>query len=115
VFVIKFTEDALADVKALPKNVRNSLKREFQRVLARDPYGCSLELREPLEGWWSFHWKKYRIVFKVYDDSRIIAVGGVGERAPRSRSDIYRRLEVLAAEGKLAAKVLAVLRGFSPE
>lgn len=113
-YVIRFTEDGLADIKALPKNVRNFLKKEIQGRLARDAYGSSTELNEPLEGWRSFRCGKYRIVFKVYEDLKLIAIAGVGERLPQSRSDTYRKLEALVRKGKLAEKVLAALRGFSP-
>lgn len=114
-FSIKFTDDALADVKILPKNVRNSLKRVLLKRVAVDPYGSSLELSEPLQGWRSFHWGKYRVVFKIFDEVATIAIAGVGERLPQSRSDVYRRLEGLAAQGRLAESVLRILRGFSSE
>ena len=155
-YLVKFTEDGLAEVKALPKSTRNSLRRKMKDALARDPYeaaekpyslkavprdlrkllksgtgfslwehfsspekrfsaapyGCSMELCEPLKRWRSFHWEKYRIVFRIYDELRTIAIAGIGERLPRSQSDVYRRLETLAREGKLAEKVLATLREF---
>ncbi len=114
-YVLRFTEDGLADIKGLPKSVKNSLKKALVKELAADPYGCSVELVEPLKGWRSFHGGKYRVVFKVYEDSRAIAIAGVGRRLPQSRSDIYRRLETLAAEGKLAENILRLFRGFSSE
>lgn len=114
-YVLKFTQDGLADVKALPKNVKNSLKKELQRKIAVDPYGCSMELAELLKGWRSFHWRNYRIVFRVYDDLKAVAIAGIGLRSPQSGSDIYRRLETVAAEGKLAENILQLLRGFSSE
>lgn len=112
-YVVKFTDGGLADVKALPKNFRNVLKKQISANIAKDPYGCSRELHEPLEGWRSAHCQGYRVVFKVYDDLKIIAIAGVGKRSPQSQSDIYRKLEALATEGKLAERVLGVLRGFS--
>ena len=112
-YVIQFTDDGLGDARALPKNTRNSLRKEIQQKLARDPYGCSSELDEPLKGWRSFHHRNYRVVFKVYDDLRAMAIAGMGRRLPPSRSDIYKKLEALALEGKLAERVLKALRGFS--
>jgi mRNA-degrading endonuclease RelE of RelBE toxin-antitoxin system len=112
-YVLMFTQDGLADVKALPKNVKNSLKKELQQKVASEPYGCSIALAEPLKGWRSFHWRNYRIVFKVYDDAKAVAIAGVGARLPRSKSDIYRKLETLASEGKLAENILRLLRGSS--
>lgn len=112
-YVIQFTDDGLANVKALPKSVRNSLKAVLQQRLSNNPEGRSVELEGLLAGWRSFHGRKYRIVFKVYEDLKTIAIGGVGERQPGSQADIYRKLEALAASGKLAENVLRVLRGFS--
>ncbi|MCZ6751540.1 MAG: hypothetical protein O7E51_06905 [Acidobacteria bacterium] len=48
----------------------------------------------------------------VFDDRETIAVAAVGKRLPRSKLDVYRKLERLASEGKLAQKILAALRGF---
>ena len=110
---VKFTDEGLADVRKLPKGVKNALRKSILATIARDPYGCSRELEEPLRGWRSFHWRKYRVVFRIYDERKIVAIGGIGERLPQSHSDVYRRLEVLAAEGRLAEKVLLTLRRFS--
>jgi mRNA-degrading endonuclease RelE of RelBE toxin-antitoxin system len=114
VYDVRLTDEALADVRALPKNVKNFLKKEISKKLARDPYGRSKELCDPLKGWRSFICGKYRVVFRVYDDLRVIAIAGIGERLPQSQRDVYRKLETLAAEGRLAQKVLRALRGFSP-
>jgi len=107
---LEFTGPALADVKALPKNTRNSLKKALAQQLARYPESCSGELEEPLAGFRSFHWRRHRVVFKLFADRELIAIVGVGERSPQSVANIYRRLEELAARGKLAEAVLAVLR-----
>ena len=108
-----FTGDGMADVKALPENTRNSLKKPLIQRLASDPHRHSTGLKSPLEAFRSLHWKKYRIVFKVYAELGAIAIVGVGERQPQSASNIHRRLERLAAQGKLAESVLATLRGLS--
>lgn len=110
-YQVRFTREALEDVKALPKNVRNSLKKEIPK-LAAHPIGLSLPLREPLEGWRSYHWRNYRIIFMAFEGLQTIAVGAVGKRHPGSQSDIYRKLERLAQEGKLAEKVLKIMREF---
>ena len=114
-YVIQFSDDGLADVKALPKHVRNSLQTVLRQKLAADPVRHSSDLREPLQGFRSLHWRKYRGVFKILEELKIVAIAGIGERSPQSRSNIYRRLEELAAKGRLAEGVLSTLRGFSPE
>ncbi len=110
---IQFTEDALRDAKSLPKNVRNSLAKELKKKLTKDPAGCSEELRGPLAGWRSFHYRKYRVIFKLYPDLKIIAVAGIGKHSSQSNRDIYRKLELLAKRGRLAESILATLRSFS--
>lgn len=111
-YAVKFTGEGLADVKALPKDARNFLRKHILGRLAQEPYSCSKELRRPLEGWRSFRCGNYRIVFRVYDDLQAIAVAAVGRRFPQSPSDVYKKLEALAAQGRLAESVLHVLRGF---
>ena len=108
---IRFTREAAEDIRALPKNVRNSLKKEIQK-LAADPFGPSLELREPLEAWRSYHWGNYRIIFRVFGDLETIAIAAVGKRRPGLQTDVYRKLERLVREGKLAEKILRAIREF---
>lgn len=110
-YQVRFTPPAAEDVQALPKNFRNSLRKEFQN-LAADPMGSSLQLREPLEGWRSYHWRNYRILFMVFEELPTIAVAAVGKRRSGSQTDVYRKLERLAQQGKLAEKLLRALREF---
>jgi mRNA-degrading endonuclease RelE of RelBE toxin-antitoxin system len=110
---IQFTADGLNDVKALPKNVRNALAKDLKKKLAIDPAGCSEELREPLSGWRSFHCGKYRVIFRQYPELKIVAVGGIGKHSSKPMQDVYRKLELLAKQGRLAEGVLAALRGIS--
>jgi mRNA-degrading endonuclease RelE of RelBE toxin-antitoxin system len=111
VYAIKFTGDGVRDLKSLPKNARNRLKKEVQSKLAKDPSACSDELRSPLQDWRSFHSGKYRVIFKVYSQPKVMVIAGIGEHSRRPERDMYRRLEVLVKQGKLAEKILATLRG----
>ena len=111
-YKIQFTADGLNDAKHLPKGVRNSLAKELKNKLAKDPLSCSEELREPLAGWRSFHCGKYRVIFKLYKEMKLIAVAGIGEHSSQPTRDIYRKLELLAKRGRLAEDILAALRGF---
>jgi mRNA-degrading endonuclease RelE of RelBE toxin-antitoxin system len=111
-YKIQFTADGLKDAKGLPKGIRNSLAKDLKNKLAKDPLAWSEELREPLAGWRSFHCGKYRVIFKLYERLRVIAVAGVGQHSSRATQDIYRKLELLAKRGRLAEDMLATLRGF---
>lgn len=108
----KFIPEAVDDVKKLPKNIRSALKRAFEKTILRDPLGCSVQLNEPLAGFRSFHFGNYRVVYRVFEDLRAIAVVGVGEKDAHHHSDVYKRLESLANAGKLADTVLKTLRLF---
>jgi len=110
-----FTEDALNDVKRLPKNVRTALKKEFEKKIHVDPFSCSEELSGILGHYRSFHYGDYRIVYRVFEDIRIISVVGLGKKNKDHRTDLYKRLEDLANRGRLADAVLETYRRISPE
>jgi mRNA-degrading endonuclease RelE of RelBE toxin-antitoxin system len=112
---IQFTSDGLKDAKNLPKGVRNSLARELKNKLAKDPARSSEELRAPLAGWRSFHCGRYRVIFKLYEPEKLIAIAGIGEHSSQPTRDIYRKLELLAKRGRLAEDILGALRGFSAD
>jgi mRNA-degrading endonuclease RelE of RelBE toxin-antitoxin system len=112
-YVIKLTDDGLADVKSLPKNVRNALKKVMKNKVVSDPYGCLHELKEPLAGWGTFHFGEYRVIYKVFDDLRAVGIAGVGRHDVEAILDIYRRLEAVAKTGKLAERILITMKGVS--
>ena len=109
-YTSKFIDEALADVKKLPQNVRNALRDEFKNKIHVDPIGCS----EPLEGlladYRSFHYGNYRIIFRVFENIKAVSVVGIGKKDHNHHAEIYRQLEALAADGKLAQAVLDTYR-----
>ena len=96
------------DLRALPKNVRNRLKQEFQRKIQRNPCGCSEPLTGLLEDFRSFHFGEYRVVYRVFEDLKVVAVVGIGKKDAGHRAEVYQQLEKLAKTGRLAAAVLEV-------
>jgi mRNA-degrading endonuclease RelE of RelBE toxin-antitoxin system len=114
VYVLKFTSNAVADIKTLiPKHLKGPLRKELLEKVAVAPVGCSHGLHEDLDGYRSFTWQSYRVVYRIFDDLKAIAVVGVGLRSPQSAENIYRKLEILARTGELAQGVLFSLRGFT--
>ena len=111
-YVIRFTDEGLKDVKALPKNVRSHLKKEILKRIGKDPRGCSYELKPPLEKYRSCHIADYRVVFYLAEDIRSVAIAGIGKHSKDASKDIYKKLESLMNQGKLAERILATLRGF---
>jgi mRNA-degrading endonuclease RelE of RelBE toxin-antitoxin system len=106
----KFTSDAIEDVRALPKNARNRLKREFQKTIHQNPIVCSEPLIGPLAGFRSFHFLNYRVIYRVYEDLKMIAVVGIGKKDKAHFTEIYEKLEQLARSGRLADKFLRAIR-----
>jgi mRNA-degrading endonuclease RelE of RelBE toxin-antitoxin system len=114
VYALKFTSSAVADIKTvIAKSLKGPLRKALLEKVEVDPLGCSHELQRELAGYRSFTWQKHRIVYKVFDDLKAIAVVGVGLRSPQSAENIYRKLETLARTGELAQGVLFSLRGFT--
>jgi mRNA-degrading endonuclease RelE of RelBE toxin-antitoxin system len=107
-----FTDDALEEVKELPKNVRNALKKEFEKKIHVDPFGYSEELSGILGQYRSFH---YRVVYRVFEDSKVVSVVGLGKKNKDHQTGLYKRLEDLAKRGRLADAVLETYRKIAPE
>ena len=110
----KFTHEAVENIKRLPKNVKNALKKEFEKKIQVDPIGCSEPLTGLLEGFRSFHFESYRVVYKVIEDIRVVAVVAIGKKDKSHQTDLYKRLEALAKTGKLAKAVLETYRSITP-
>ncbi len=113
-YVLKFTSDAVADIKALiPKHLKGPMQKALMDNVATDPLGCSKELQRELRGYRSFTWQEYRVVYRIFEDLLAVAIVGVGPRSPQSAENIYRKLEALARTGELAQGVLFSIRGFT--
>jgi mRNA-degrading endonuclease RelE of RelBE toxin-antitoxin system len=106
----KFIPEALEDIKKLPKNVRNALKKEFEKKVHVNPVECSEPLFGMLEFYRSFHYGDYRVVYRVFEDIRAVSVIGVGKKDKAHRTDLYNRLEDLAKKGRLAEAILETYR-----
>jgi mRNA-degrading endonuclease RelE of RelBE toxin-antitoxin system len=113
VYVLKFTNAALADIKTIPQRLKGPLKKALLEKVAVEPHDCSHELHEELNGYRSFTWREYRFVYRVFDDLKAVVVVGLGLRSAKSKENIYRRLETLVRTGKLAQGMLFSLRGFT--
>lgn len=109
-FVPKFTPEAMKEIKRLPKNVRNSLRKKIEKVVLKDPIGCSEALSGLLAQFRSFHLGDYRLVYRVFEEYKTVAFVGVGKKNPQHYADIYDRLESLIGAGKLAETFLNGLR-----
>ncbi len=105
-FTARFTGEALNNIKELPKNVQNALRKELLKKILVNPSGCGEPLLDLLAGFRSFHFGDYRMVHKVFAEKRVVAVVGVGKKDKTHQTDLYKRLEASAKTGKLAEAVL---------
>ena len=112
IYVIKYTDSGLQDVRTLPKNVKNFMKKELRTRLSKDPLSNSIPLNPPLEKFRSCHIGEYRVLFHVAEDIHALAIAGIGKHSVNSDLDVYKKLEKLVQQGALAERLLAVLRGF---
>jgi mRNA-degrading endonuclease RelE of RelBE toxin-antitoxin system len=115
VYCSKFIDEALEDIKKLPKNVRNALKKEFKKKVHVNPIECSEPLFGMLEPYRSFHYGDYRVVYRVFEDIRAVSVIGVGKKDKAHQTDLYYRLQDLAKKGRLAEAILETYRVISPQ
>ena len=111
-YQIQFSKAALEDIVALPKGDRNALRKEIIEKLANAPKAYSRPLRDPLGGFWSFHWRELRVVFRILTKTSTVAIVGVGGHSDSARQDIYRRLESYVSTAKTIESALASLRSF---
>lgn len=111
-YTLKFTVEGRADVRSLSKDVRNWIRKELQH-LENDPYGFSSELREPLQQYRKFQCGDYRIILMIFDDLKAIAIAAIGKHDSVVSKDVYRKLETLVREGKLAEQFILSVRQFS--
>lgn len=111
-YLIRFTDEALQDIRALPKSDRNALKKEIVEKLSLVPEAHSRALHDRLRGFRSLHWNNRRVVFKIFEDLSSVAIVGIGEHSSDTREDIYRRLESFVTTAKTIEGALVSLRGF---
>ena len=109
-----FTDEALEQVKHLPKNVKNVLRKELQKKILVNPLGCGEPLTFTLAEYRSFHFGDYGMVYKIFVEERLVAVVGIGRKDKTHNTDLYKRLEASVKTGKLAKAILETLRSLEP-
>ena len=114
-YTSKFTDEALENLRGLPKNVRNALKKEFEKKIHINPVGCSEPLTGVLERYRSFHYRDYRVVYRVFEEAKTVAVVGIGRKDKSHQTNLYKRLERLVKAGRLAEAVLETYRATESE
>jgi mRNA-degrading endonuclease RelE of RelBE toxin-antitoxin system len=114
-FELGYTEDAASDIKRLDGSVKKHLRKVLEKKLAVDPESYGLPLRGALAGYWKHEFATHRIIYRVYQDRRIVAVCAVGPRKQGDAEDVYNQLNAVAETGRLAGQVASVLKKLLPK
>jgi mRNA interferase RelE/StbE len=113
-YSIAFTNDAFADVKALDGSIKSKLKKVLTKKLAMDPQGYGLPLRSPLNLYWKHEFAAHRVIYRIYEEKRLVVVCAVGPRKQGDAADVYEQFQALAQTGKVAQQIAEVLGGLAP-
>ena len=113
-FSILFTGDAFGDVKALDGSVKNKLKKVLTKKLAIDPQGYGLPLRSPLNFYWKHEFSTHRVIYRIYEEKRLVVICAVGPRKQGDAADVYEQFQALAQTGKVAQQIADVLNSLAP-
>lgn len=113
-YSVAFTHDAFADVKALDGSIKARLKKVLTKKLAMDPHGYGLPLRSPLNLYWKHEFSTHRVVYRIYEEKRLVVICPVGPRKQGDAADAVERFQALAQAGKVAQQVAEVLGSLAP-
>ena len=113
-YSIVFTDDAFGDVKALDGSIKARLKQFLTKKLAMDPQGYGLPLRSPLNLYWKHEFAAHRVIYRIYEDKRLVVICAVGPRKQGDAEDVYEQFQALAQTGKVAQQIAQVLGSLVP-
>jgi mRNA-degrading endonuclease RelE of RelBE toxin-antitoxin system len=113
-YSIVFTDDAFGDVKALDGSIKNKLKKVLAKKLAMDPLGYGLPLRSPLHLYWKHEFSAHRVIYRIYEETRLVVICAVGPRKQGDAEDVYEQFQALAQTGKVAQQIAEVLGSLAP-
>ena len=108
-YSIVFTDDAFGDVKGLDGSIKTRLKKVLTKKLAKDPRGYGLPLRSPLNLYWKHEFAAHRVIYRIYEEKRLVVVCAVGPRKQGDAADVYEQFQALAQTGKMAQQIADVL------
>ena len=114
-YEVRFSADARDDVNRLEGSIRNRLRKILEKKIATAPTQYGEPLVGVLAGYWSHHFASHRLIYRVYEDLKLVLVCAVGARRAGHRSDVYRQFEALVRAGRTAEQILDALRGRPPQ
>jgi mRNA-degrading endonuclease RelE of RelBE toxin-antitoxin system len=112
-YSIAFPDDAFGDVKFLDGSIKNKLKKVLTKKLALDPQGYGLPLRSPLNLYWKHEFSAHRVIYRIYEEKRLLVICAVGACKQGDAADVYAQFQRLAQTGKVAQQIAEVLGRFA--
>lgn len=109
-FEVRFTEDARQDAQALDGSIRKQLRKALEKKLAVNPSQYGSPLVPPLGGYWSHHFAAHRVIYRVYDEQKVVLICAIGARKAGHKTDVYRRFEALVNAGRTAEQIRRALK-----
>jgi mRNA-degrading endonuclease RelE of RelBE toxin-antitoxin system len=113
-FQVKFVEDAGGEVRGLDGSIKQKLKKVLEKKLSVDPEGYGTPLRAELVNYYKHEFADHRIIYRIYQDKKLVVVCAVGPRKRGDTEDVYKQLGKVVASGKLAAQIQEVLKVLLP-
>lgn len=87
-YVIEYLQDVVAeDIPALPKSIKETIKRAIEERLRVDPIGFGKPLRYNLKGHRRLRVSDYRIVYRIHPTSPKVIVVAI-----KHRKEIYEEV-----------------------
>ncbi|MES0342022.1 MAG: type II toxin-antitoxin system RelE/ParE family toxin [Candidatus Humimicrobiaceae bacterium] len=79
-YTVLWHEDALKDLKGIDKSDAQRIIKKVEKYFLKDPYNLGKPLAGHLKGFYRFQVDKYRIIYNIEEDKRIIFVLRIGKR-----------------------------------
>lgn len=108
-YTVKFIKSARDGVQALDGSIRKRLRKSIEKKLQANPADYGKPLSGKLTGYWSFAFAAHRIIYRIYEDRKLVVICAVGPRHSEHASDIYRVFESLVRAGTTARQIMETL------
>lgn len=108
-YTVAFTSDAKQDMGSLDGSIRKRLKKVLEEKISMNPSAYGTPLRGELTGYWKHEFVAHRVIYRIYEDRRLVVICAVGKRQGAHASDVYEQLLPMVKAGKVLEQVLLVL------
>jgi len=108
-FELRYTERARQNIADLDGSIRKRLRKILEGKLAIQPSQHGKPLVGKLAGYWSHRFAAHRVIYRIYEDLRLVVICAVGPRLEGDRGDVYRQLQAVVDAGRAAEDILSAL------